>query len=173
MMHTEAVAERAALNKGHRFMLKLSTMISAAALAATLAVAAQSAIPVAPATPDGKTLVVPGDHQAKGTVYCAITDKDRQIYFESNAPVEDIKGQSNDVIGYAVLSPNRPGTIVTGEWHLPVESMKMGIELRDEHLAGKTGSTRRPTPTSSSRCMSSRMSPRPSGRRPLRPTPAR
>lgn len=122
-------------------MPKLSTMISTAlsavALAATLAVAAQPAIPVADATRDGKTLVVPEAHQAKGTVYYAITDKDRQIYFESNAPLENIKGQSNDVIGYAVLSPSRPGTIVAGEWHLPVESMKTGIELRDEHLAGK------------------------------------
>lgn len=120
-------------------MPKLSTMISttiAAALAATFAVA-QPAIPVADATRDGKTLVVPEAHQAKGTVYYAITDKDRQIYFESNAPLENIKGQSNDVIGYAVLSPSRPGAIVAGEWHLPVESMKTGIELRDEHLAGK------------------------------------
>ena len=118
-------------------MLKQSTMISAAMLAATLAVAAQPAIPVAKATRDGKTLVAPEDLQAKGTVYYAITDKDRQIYFESNAPLENIKGQSNDVIGYAVLSPNHPGTLVAGEWHLPVESMKTGIELRDEHLAGK------------------------------------
>jgi len=121
-------------------MPKLSTMIStalsAAALATTLAVA-QPAIPVADATRDGKTLIVPEDHQAKGTVYYAITDKDRQIYFESNAPLENIKGQSNGVIGYAVLSPSRPGTIVAGEWHLPVASMKTGIELRDEHLAGK------------------------------------
>lgn len=121
-------------------MPKLSTLmttsISAAALAATLAVASEPAIPIAEATRDGKTLVVPDDQQDKGTVYYAITDKDRQIYFESNAPLEDIKGQSNGVIGYAVLATDRPGTIVAGEWHLPVESMKTGIELRDEHLAG-------------------------------------
>lgn len=117
--------------------IMILTAISAAALAATPAVAAQPAIPVAEATPDRKTLVVPESHRAKGSVYYAITNKDRQIYFESNAPLENIKGQSNDVIGYAVLSPSRPGTIVAGEWHLPVQSMKTGIELRDEHLAGK------------------------------------
>ena len=118
-------------------MSKLSTMITAAALATTLAVAAQPALPVATAKQGGKTLVVPADHQAMGTVYYAITDKDRQIYFESNAPLENIKGQSNDVIGYAVLSSDHTGTVVAGEWHLPVGSMKTGIELRDEHLAGK------------------------------------
>ncbi len=117
-------------------MLKQITMMTVAAIAASLA-AAQPAIQVAQATPDGKTLIVPEDQKSKGAVYYAITDKDRQIYFESNAPLENIKGQSNDAIGYAVLSPDRPGTLVAGEWHLPVSSMKTGIELRDEHLAGK------------------------------------
>lgn len=118
-------------------MLKPNIILTTVTLAATLAVAAQPVLPVAPATQDGKTLVVPDNHKTKGTVYYAITDKDRQIYFESNAPLEDIKGQSNDVIGYAVLSKDHPGTVVAGEWHLPVKSMKTGIELRDEHLAGK------------------------------------
>jgi polyisoprenoid-binding protein YceI len=118
-------------------MLKLNTLISVATLAAALATAAQPARPPAPATPDGKTLVVPNHHKSQGDVYYAITDKDRQIYFESNAPLENIKGQSNDVIGYAVFSPNRPGKLVAAEWRLPVASMKTGIELRDEHLAGK------------------------------------
>jgi len=118
-------------------MLKLSTILASAALAVTVAVAAQPAMPVASAAANGKTLVVPSADQAKGTVYYALTARDRQIYFESNAPLEDIKGQSNKVIGYAVLSQIRPGTIVAGEWHLPVSSMKTGIELRDEHLVGE------------------------------------
>lgn len=109
----------------------------AASLAATVAMAAEPPIPVAPKTSNGKTLVVPNDQLTKGTVYYAITDRDRQVYFESNAPLEKIKGQSNDVIGYAVYSPGKPGGIVAGEWHLPVESMKTGIELRDHHLASK------------------------------------
>lgn len=118
-------------------MRKMTMLITTAAFAGSLAVAAQPASPIASATSDGKTLVVPKSESAKGTVYYAITDKDRQIYFESNAPLENIKGQSNDVIGYAVLSSSKPGSLVAGEWHLPVDSMKTGIELRDEHLTGK------------------------------------
>jgi len=116
-------------------MVNLSTMIASAAVA--LLVVAQPELPVAEPTHDGATLVVPDGHKSKGTVYYALTDRDRQIYFESDAPLENIKGQSNEVIGYAVLSSNRPGTIVAGEWHLPVASMRTGIELRDEHLAGE------------------------------------
>lgn len=118
-------------------MRKMTMLITTAAFAGSLAVAAQPASPIASATSDGKTLVVPKSESAKGTVYYTITDKDRQIYFESNAPLENIKGQSNDVIGYAVLSSSKPGSLVAGEWHLPVDSMKTGIELRDEHLTGK------------------------------------
>lgn len=90
----------------------------------------------APKTRDGKTLVVPAAEQARGKVYYALTDRDRQVYFESNAPMEKIKGQSNKVIGYAVVSSSQDGLLKGGEWHLPTNSMKTGIELRDEHLAG-------------------------------------
>lgn len=90
------------------------------------------------AAPDSTTrIAVPEGHRAKGRVFHTITGKDRQIYFESNAPLESIKGQSNQVIGYAVMSNDRPGQIVAAEWRLPVESMKTGIALRDEHMAGK------------------------------------
>lgn len=118
-------------------MKTILTLLASAAMAAAATLALPPELPVAQATPDGKTLVVSKEDQAKGTVYYAITGRDRQIYFESNAPLEDIKGQSNAVIGYAVLSPNNPGTLAAGQWHLPVSSMRTGIELRDEHLAGK------------------------------------
>jgi len=88
-----------------------------------------------PATPDGKTLVIPASEASLGAAYYTITNRDRQIYFESNAPLEDIKGQSNRVIGYAIVSSNTPGKIVAGEWHLPVKSMKTGIKKRNGHLA--------------------------------------
>lgn len=116
-------------------MLKLLSLAATASLAVTAA-GAQPTMPVASPTQDGKTLVVPQAQKSKGTVYYALTERDRQIYFESNAPLEDIKGQSNKVIGYAVADPNSSAKLVAGEWHLPVESMKTGIELRDEHLAG-------------------------------------
>lgn len=87
--------------------------------------------------PDGKALVVPAEQRSKGTVYYALTGRDRQVYIESNAPLENIKGQSNDVIGYAVAPESSRGSLAAGEWQLPVTSIQTGIDLRDEHLAGK------------------------------------
>jgi len=126
-------------------MNRFAMLVSAAFVAAGAAVASQSAgvgqvvdtPQFARPTPDGKTLVVPEADRAKGQVYYALTGRDRQVYFESDAPLEDIKGQSNRVIGYAVLSGSPAGALAAGEWHLPVSSMRTGIELRDEHLAGK------------------------------------
>jgi len=116
--------------------MKLTPFLVAASLAATVVLAAgQPGAPGAPKSPDGKTLVVPAAARSKGTVYYALTERDRQVYFESNAPLENIKGQSNRVIGFAVASKETPGSLVAGEWHLPVASMKTGIDLRDEHLA--------------------------------------
>jgi len=116
--------------------MKIMAMITAATLS-TLLSAGQPTLTPAPKTKDGKTLVVTEAERSKGTVYYTLTDRDRQVYFESNAPLEDIKGQSNKVIGYAVASAKSKGALAAGEWHLPVKSLKTGIELRDEHLAGK------------------------------------
>ncbi len=112
--------------------LKALQTIGIIGLAAAIAAAAP---PFAKTADSGKSLIIPADHSAKGVVYHALPARSRQIYFESNAPLEDIKGQSNQVIGYAIAT--RGGTnLVAGEWHLPVKSMKTGIDLRDEHLAG-------------------------------------
>jgi len=94
--------------------------------------------PFAEHAESGLSLVVPTEKASLGTVYHALSRRDRQVYFESDAPLEDIKGQSNQVIGYAVAGPtDNPAALRAGEWHLPVGSMRTGIELRDEHLAGK------------------------------------
>jgi len=93
--------------------------------------------PFAETAPDGQTLVVPAEHARAGTVYHALPGRDRQIYFESDAPLEDIKGQSNQVIGYAVAGTGaNPADLRGGEWSVPVRSIRTGIALRDEHLAG-------------------------------------
>ncbi len=100
------------------------------------ALAAAAAPPFAKDADSGKSLVISADHSIKGTAYHALPARSRQVYFESNAPLEDIKGQSNQVIGYTIAT--RGGSnLVAGEWHLPVKSMKTGIDLRDQHLAGK------------------------------------
>jgi len=119
--------------------MKALSLASTLSLVGLLALAADQAPQVTPAqkTSDGKTLVIPAAEKAKGAAYYALTGRDRQVYFESNAPLENIKGQSNKVIGYAVMSTRTPGSVVAGEWHLPVSSMKTGIDLRDEHLASK------------------------------------
>lgn len=118
--------------------MKIKSFLAVSSLAATVVLAqGQPATSVAAKSPDGKTLVVPAAEQSKGTVYYALTDRDRQVYFESNAPLENIKGQSNKVIGFAVASSATPGALAAGEWRLPVTSMKTGIDLRDEHLASE------------------------------------
>ena len=100
--------------------------------------AALAAPPFAEHARSGKSLVVPAEHASKGTVYYALPGRDRQVYFESDAPLEKIKGQSNQVLGYAVAGPDGdPARLAAGEWHLPVASMRTGIAMRDEHLAGK------------------------------------
>ncbi len=112
------------------------SLIGAAIVAASVGSLAQPGMPVSERTRDGKTLVVPDAHRSMGTVYFALTDRDRQVYFESDAPLEKIKGQSNQVIGYAVLAHGGSGGLSAGEWRMPVKSMRTGIKLRDKHLSG-------------------------------------
>lgn len=107
-----------------------------AALSASFVLAAQPAAKKPSKASDSKAAtVIPTAERSKGTAYTTITGKDRQVYFESNAPLENIKGQSNQVTGYAVVSKDTAGKLTAGEWRLPVKSMKTGIDLRDEHLA--------------------------------------
>lgn len=119
-----------------RLALRAALRISVAcalALVVVSGVQAQDGV-----SPSGKSLIVPNDLSSRGDVYHALPGRDRQIFFKSEAPLENITGQSNQVIGYAVAgSDSNPAALRGGEWRLPVESMKTGIELRDEHLAGK------------------------------------
>jgi len=102
---------------------------------ASLSMTALAGPPFAEHAESGKSLVVPESDAELGTVYHALTDRSVQITFTSDAPLEDIKGQSSRVIGYAVAGPpGRRAQLQAGEWHLPVASMRTGIELRDEHL---------------------------------------
>ncbi len=85
----------------------------------------------------GNGLIVPPKHQSLGTVYHVHKGRDAQITFLSEAPLEDIKGVSNQVIGYGVLdkSGSTP-RLAAGEFHLPIASMDTGIPLRNEHMQG-------------------------------------
>jgi polyisoprenoid-binding protein YceI len=94
--------------------------------------------PFAEPSEGGKSLVVPDAHKGLGTVYHALPDRDVQVSFSSKAPVENIDGNSNGIIGYVVAGKDEdPAKLPAGEWHLPVSSLRTGIKLRDEHLRGE------------------------------------
>ncbi|MEQ9097088.1 MAG: YceI family protein [Phycisphaerales bacterium] len=80
----------------------------------------------------------PAEVAEKGTLYYTLSGKEAQVLFTSKAPLENIVGKSNKVVGYAVAGPaDNPAKLVAAHWVLPVESMATGIPLRDAHMAGK------------------------------------
>lgn len=58
------------------------------------------------------------------------------VTFKSTAPLEDIVGTSNKIVGQFVFDPSNPQNGGHGELSVPVKSLSTGIPLRDEHLAG-------------------------------------
>ncbi len=86
-----------------------------------------------------KTLMVPEEEAAKGKVYYVLPGKDAQITFTSDAPLEHIKGTSNQVLGYVVVADAENGSfdILSGAFRLPVKSLDTGIPTRNEHLQGE------------------------------------
>lgn len=71
-------------------------------------------------------------------VYHAISGRQAQVTFRSEAPLQNIIGKSNAVVGWVVPGPkDRPMALRGGRWLLPVASLATGIPLRDEHLAGE------------------------------------
>ncbi|MBL4698830.1 MAG: YceI family protein [Phycisphaerales bacterium] len=78
---------------------------------------------------------VPKEIAADGVVYHTITGKQTQVTFTSKAPLENIVGKSNSVVGYAVAAQGEtPAKLVGAKWVLPVESLATGLPMRDEHL---------------------------------------
>jgi len=56
------------------------------------------------------------------------------ITFESEAPLEDIVGTTNQVTGYVTFNPDNPEQNGKAEFTVPVSSINTGIPLRDEHM---------------------------------------
>ncbi len=56
------------------------------------------------------------------------------ITFTSRAPLEDITGTSNRIVGYVAFDPEDPKKGGAGQFTVPVSSLTTGIPLRDEHL---------------------------------------
>ena len=81
-----------------------------------------------------KTAVNPCDAKL-GTVFYVDDPMNRNVVtFESEAPLEDIVGTSNQVSGYIVFNPKNAKAGMRGELMVPVASLETGIPLRDEHL---------------------------------------
>lgn len=80
---------------------------------------------------------VPAELAKQGTVYHTISGRQAQVTFTSDAPLQNIVGKSNAVVGYAVSgAADGPAKLAGARWLLPVASLATGIPLRDEHLAG-------------------------------------
>lgn len=78
---------------------------------------------------------VPKEVAADGVVYHTITGKQTQVTFTSKAPLENIVGKSNSVVGYAVAAHgDTPAKLIGAKWILPVESIATGLPMRDDHL---------------------------------------
>jgi len=70
-----------------------------------------------------------------GTVFYVADPMARNtVTFTSEAPLEDIVGTSNKVVGYVVFDPEEPSKGARGYFEVPVKSLDTGIPLRDEHL---------------------------------------
>jgi len=71
------------------------------------------------------------------TVYHTLTGGEAQVVFTSKAPLENIVGKSNQVVGYVIPGDSdKPAELVAAHWILPVESLATGIPLRDKHMTG-------------------------------------
>jgi len=74
-------------------------------------------------------------HAEMGTVFYVSDPVNRNVVtFESEAPLEDIVGTSNQILGYVVFDPSHPDKGVHGKLVVPVASLETGIPMRDEHL---------------------------------------
>lgn len=78
---------------------------------------------------------VPKEIASAGVIYHTITAKQTQVTFTSKAPLENIVGKSNSVVGYAVADEgDSPAQLAGAMWVLPVESLATGLPMRDDHL---------------------------------------
>lgn len=116
----------------HAVTLGPATRVMIAWATLSLSVAALAA----PRSESGRTLIIPAEHAALGTVYYILPGEDGQIVFTSDASLERITGVSGAVIGYAIApTDDAPrAALLKGEFRLPVRSINTGLRLRDEHL---------------------------------------
>lgn len=61
----------------------------------------------------------------------------RQVTFESKAPVEYIEGEAEEVSGMISVDFERPDLGLRASISVPVDSMRTGMDQRDEHLRSR------------------------------------
>lgn len=101
----------------------------------------------APVRPDGLGLEIPESVASRGVVYHLLPGRAVQATFQSTTPIETFQGQTDAIVGYAVVSApgelaalleSSPqaerGALLGAEFALPVDSIRTGIEMRDRHL---------------------------------------
>ena len=57
-----------------------------------------------------------------------------QIKFESQAPVEYIEGTADGIAGTIVMDPAKPNLALRADVSVPVNQMRTGNDMRDEHM---------------------------------------
>ena len=74
-------------------------------------------------------------HAKHGTVFYVADPMGRnQVTFTSEAPLEDIVGTTNQIVGYLVFDPDKPKKGARGYFKVSVKGLDSGIPLRNEHL---------------------------------------
>jgi polyisoprenoid-binding protein YceI len=106
-----------------------------------------SGMTFAPIAPGGMGLEVPDAAAQRGTVYHLLPGRAVQATFTSTTPIETFQGETDGIIGFAVLAPPMElevtlsmeapaerGGLLSAEFALPVEQIRTGIDMRDRHL---------------------------------------
>ncbi|MFU8830255.1 MAG: YceI family protein [Phycisphaerales bacterium] len=106
-----------------------------------------TAAPPSPIIASGLGLEIPEELSGSGTVYHLLPGRAVQATFRSTTPIETFTGETDSIIGYAVIA--RPdqiertlgseaddsrGVLLGAEFALPVRSIRTGIEMRDRHM---------------------------------------
>lgn len=101
----------------------------------------------APITEGGLSLELSEALAQRGTVYYLLPDRATQATFTSETPIETFQGETQGIIGFAVIAPAEDlattlnaetpaqrGALLGAEFALPVDSIRTGIDMRDRHL---------------------------------------
>lgn len=109
--------------------------------------ASPSGMTFAPIASDGLGLDIPDAAAQRGTVYHLLPGRAVQATFQSDTAIESFQGETDAIVGFAVLStpeqidaameaeaPPERGVLLAAEFALPVESIRTGIDMRDRHL---------------------------------------